>query len=132
MRRKLRSRGFSGADIDPVLEQLQSTGLLNAVRFTEQYIEARAAKGFGPVRIAAELRERGIDRGLVDEMLDRWSGDWQVVVYKIWRKKYSGDPRRDFREREKRTRYLVQRGFTAEQIRVCMAVGDAEEFQARS
>jgi regulatory protein len=114
-----------------VLEQLQSMGLLNAVRFTEQYIEARAAKGFGPVRIVAELRERGIDRGLVDEMLDRWPGDWQVVLYKIWRKKYSDDQGRDFGAREKRTRYLVQRGFTAEQIRVYMAAGDAEEFQAR-
>lgn len=112
-----------------MLEQLQSTGLLNAVRFTEQYVEARAAKGFGPVRIGAELRERGIDRGLVDEMLDRWSGDWQVVLYKVWRKKYSGDPGRDFREREKRTRYLVQRGFTAEQIRACRAAGDTDGMQ---
>lgn len=45
------------AAIGPVLDQLEHEGLLSDTRFTVSFLRSRAARGQGPLRIAAELRQ---------------------------------------------------------------------------
>ncbi len=48
------------AAIGPVLDQLEHEGLLSTSRFIDNFTRSRVRRGYGPRRIAAELREKGI------------------------------------------------------------------------
>lgn len=117
LRRKLGERGLDGGVVEDALSGLARDGLLSDRRFTESYVSSRARKGFGPVRIRAELQERGIGNELIAEFLDERDQNWRLMAQAAHRKRFGETPPRDFRERAKQARFLQQRGFTAEQIR---------------
>lgn len=117
LRLKLKVRGYQSSDIGLVITRLESQGLLNSRRFAEQYSQSRMNRGFGPLTIQRELRERGIARIHIDCVVDEESQDWDKVVSEVYRKKYSAvEPCAEL-EYSKRARYLAQRGFTMDQIR---------------
>ena len=60
VRRKLQQKGIAESDIVEAIERLQKEGLLSDQRYAESYINMRRGKGYGPLRIALELRERGV------------------------------------------------------------------------
>ena len=55
--------------IEEVLDKLCSDELLSDRRFVESYITYRQRAGFGPLKVAAELRERGISDQLANAAL---------------------------------------------------------------
>jgi len=109
--RKLRSKGFNENDIAPVIEQLVTNNCLSDERFTESYINMRKHKGYGPLRIAQELRERGVDTELVDEFLDRNSPEWRAILQQQYSRKYGDEPVEEYSDRAKRAKFLQNRGF---------------------
>ena len=118
--RKLAQRHFSVDDIDAVLATLTGAGLLSDERFAECYIDTRAARGYGPVRIAVELRERGVDGALIEQCLVASEHHWDDVLHAVSRKKFGVAPAEDFPERARRARFLQYRGFTSEQIKTVL------------
>jgi regulatory protein len=48
-----------------VVVDLTARGYLDDARFARQWVEARAARGYGPARLTAELRARGVAAALV-------------------------------------------------------------------
>jgi regulatory protein len=118
LERKLATRGFPEAVIAPALDTLEQSGLLVATRFTESFIRSRLAKGQGPVRIRAELAERGV--GDAAEALRGSDIDWLASARAVLRKRFGAEPPRDYRERGKRARFLQYRGFTADQVRAAL------------
>lgn len=100
-----------------MLDQLAREGLQSDRRYAETYLDSRARKGYGPVRIRQELRERGIADSLIDESLDASALDWTAVLAAVRDKKFGGAPPADFNERARQSRFLQYRGFSAEQIR---------------
>ena len=58
--RKLLKRGFERPVVDQVLAYLTADGSLSEQRFQADYVNARINRGFGPLRISAELRDRGV------------------------------------------------------------------------
>jgi SOS response regulatory protein OraA/RecX len=64
--RKLRARGYAADAIDAVLDQLERDDLLSESRLVEHYVAERLHKGFGPVRIRFELREKGLSDARID------------------------------------------------------------------
>ena len=87
----------------------------------------RGERGYGPMRIRAELRERGIDDELIATHLDARDSSWLRRLQAVCVKRYGAAPPADFNEKAKRMRFLQTRGFTAEQIRVVMEHGWDEE-----
>ena len=55
---KLISRFESKEDINLILNKLEKNKLLSDSRFTEEYVQARRRKGFGPIKISAELEKK--------------------------------------------------------------------------
>lgn len=100
-----------------MLERLSVQGLLSNERFTEQYVSARRQRGYGPLRIQAELREKGIDDGLIAAYVDERGEDWGGCLRQVHNKKYGDTLPGDFKEQARRARFLQYRGFTAEQVR---------------
>jgi regulatory protein len=100
-----------------VLGALEHRGLLDDRRFTEMYIESRQHRGFGPLRIRAELRERGISERLIGEQLAEDPDVWAELLRRAHDKKYGRDRASDAREQARRMRFLQYRGFSPELIR---------------
>jgi regulatory protein len=118
--RKLAARGFPDAVIAAALDALERTGLLAAARFLESFVRARVAKGQGPVRIRAELGQRGVTEQEADELLASPELDWVAQVRAVHRKRFGATPPRDYRERARQARFLQYRGFTSDQVRAAL------------
>jgi regulatory protein len=118
---KLRTKGFESALIDSVVEQLVTERLLSDERFVDAFVRSRGNRGYGPRRIEAELRERGISDELSDERIaagpSEEESDWVAHAAEVRRRKFGEELPQDFQERAKQMRYLEYRGFTHDQIR---------------
>jgi regulatory protein len=114
---KLRARGADPSTLETVLDALAAERLQSDARYAEQYLRQRAEKGYGPLRIAQELRQRGVAESQVDEALARQEFDWTEQASAVRAKRFGRMPPRDIRERAKQVRFLEYRGFAADQIR---------------
>ena len=109
---------FLSADrIESALDQLTEERLLDEARFAELYACGRADKGYGPLRIGRELRERGVSQDLVDTVLAGLENDWLPKLRELHRKRFKSLVPTDMAERMRQTRVLRQHGFTLEQIK---------------
>ncbi len=114
---KLLQRGFEDDVIDPVLRRLEEEGSLSNQRFAEEFTRKRVQQGYGPVRIRAELRERGVDDGLIAASLGEFEDDWPETLRRTKDKRFGAGAPKDIRDRARQQRFLVNRGFSPEQIR---------------
>jgi regulatory protein len=123
LKRKLAARGFPPELVDPVLERLASERLLDEGRYAEAFVSGRARRGQGPVRIASELRQRGVDETHSGEALAVAEVDWAALARETRAAKFGPEAPADYREWARQARFLQYRGFTMEQIRA--ALGEA-------
>lgn len=99
IRKGLERIGYSHTTVDRVLARLASEHLLDDAAFARQWAESRARK-YGSYRIRQELRMKGIDPDVIDEVLDGFSFDDQLslaisIVQKGFRAAKAGeDPRK--------------------------------------
>lgn len=114
--RKLQRKAFNQEDINTVLTTLRQKGLLDDKRFIENYIHYRRTRGYGPLRIHAELLERGISQDLIEHQLKITDNAWLEDVRKAWKKRFKSCLPHDFKSRAQQMRFLHYRGFTSEQI----------------
>jgi len=121
LRAKLRAKNCNQDDIDAALERLAGEGLVSDARFAEAFVAARCRRGQGPVRIRAELRQRGVEDGLIANALDAAGGDWMELARTVRRRKFGQRDARDAKERARQMRFLQYRGFTTEQIRAAVS-----------
>lgn len=117
LRQKLLQRGFPDEPVGLVLEQLAAERLLDEGRYAELYACARADKGYGPLRISRELRERGVPEEIVTATLVALEDDWSAKLHDLHRKRFKSHRPADAAGRMQQTRVLRQHGFTLDQIK---------------
>jgi regulatory protein len=120
---KLLSKGYLLQAVNTALARLQEEGLLSDARFCEMFVRARVARGYGPQRIQAELRERGIDEAEQTTALAPYAELWLKQLHTVWRKRFAKIPQ-DPDEFARQARFLYTRGFTSEQIKVILQAKD--------
>ncbi|GAB4262485.1 MAG: recombination regulator RecX [Methylomicrobium sp.] len=113
---KLLARGFPRDRIEPVLDDLSERGWLDDGRFAESYVRQRIEKGFGPNRIDYELRQLGITDFDLETAAAEVAGGWQDALQSVYCKKYRQGDAITLQEWSKRSRFLLQRGFTGAMI----------------
>ncbi|NIW86811.1 MAG: regulatory protein RecX [Gammaproteobacteria bacterium] len=128
--RKLRRRGSPAPAIEQTLDALAAEGHLSDDRFAEAYVRRRAGAGFGPLRIQQELRERGVDPGVIAGHLDAEAHDWVARAAQAREKRFGRAPPANRREWLRQARFLDYRGFTGEQIRRALPEGGSETHPA--
>jgi regulatory protein len=117
---KLQQKGFSTSQINPILDELENENLLSDERYIGSFIRIRRFKGYGPLKICAELGKRGIDHNRV-----RANEEWQESLWqesaKVTRMKRFGEAiPKEKQMRLQQARFLQQRGFTSDQIRAAL------------
>lgn len=115
--RKIRARGFLADDAEGVLDRLERQGALDESRLAERYVAERAEKGFGPNRIRAELREKGVAEALVERQLSLMDDAWPDCLARAHERRFRAGLPTDRSEYAKQARFLEQRGFSADAIR---------------
>ena len=114
--RKLAARGYGAADIDRVLAGLAAQGAVDEARLAETYTAERARKGFGPLRIRAELRDKGLSDAAIDPHLAAMSEAWPTLLSETHDRRFGPVPPADHADFGRRGRFLEGRGFPPELI----------------
>ena len=112
----MRAKRFPDDGIDTVIGELASEGLVDDSRFAGMLARRRAEQGYGRMRVASELRQLGVSAATVAGAIDDGSIDWDAVLMRLYTKRFGSlEPRSDH-DRQVRWRYLLQRGFSSDQI----------------
>ncbi len=116
LRRKLKRRGYGQTTIDEVVSRLSKAESVSDARFAESFVRVRSERGQGPLRIRAELRDRGVTDVLVEEVLTTTSEFWLERANRARTKRFGAavPATRDAWNRQ--ARFLAQRGFPADLI----------------
>jgi len=124
LRTKLRTRGFSSEDAETAITDLADKGFQSDDRFLELFVAGRVARGQGPIKIAAELRARGLTGEMVESTLNSRAERWCDLAYTVRKRRFGLDPPMDTQERSAQMRFLAQRGFNSEQVRAAFRIVD--------
>jgi regulatory protein len=114
------SKRFSEEDIQPAVEKLRDENLQSDQRYLEAYIRFRRNKGFGPLKIEAELYPKGLDSEQIRACLYDEENDWADLCRQAMDKRFPVLNKNNLKERAKCERFLMQRGFSHEFIRVAI------------
>ena len=107
---KLQTKGFDVDVVNNSISKLVEQNYQSDDRFSEEFIQMRFNQGKGPVKIASELKIRGINT------FDLSVFDWFQLAKEIRQRKFGDLSSLDFKETAKQKRFLQSRGFTLDQI----------------
>ena len=113
---KLLVKGLAKDDILAVIDELAQQGWQSDSRYAESYTRHRIQKGYGPIFIAYELRKNGIDAVNFEDIMQKMADSWMELLEQVYTKKYGHDLLLDRNEWTKRSRFLMQRGFSGTMI----------------
>ena len=102
-------------EIPEILADFKKRNWVSDTRFTEQILHARKSK-FGSMRIAHELREKGVSDELISDAIEDVKQDELSNAKAVWQKKFSNPPKTR-EEWAKQARFLQSRGFSFEIIK---------------
>lgn len=116
LEQRLQGKGYPATAVAEVLQDLESRGLVSDRRFAESLVRSRVERGYGPMKIAHELRAKGVDAPLIEELVGDDDEYWVARLQAVWEKRF-GQPPADYRDWARQARGLQSRGFTAGQVR---------------
>ncbi len=123
---KLKRHHPDAALIERVLSGLEAERAQSDDRFVSEYVRQRSEKGYGPLRIQQELRQRGITAP--ESVRAAFEGvDWAGLAVRVRHKKFGRAIPRAAAERARQTRFLEYRGFSADHIRQALQGEDIEQ-----
>jgi regulatory protein len=111
LERKLRHRGYPLEAVAAVLDALEREALLSEDRLLETYVAERLDKGFGPLRIRAELQGKGLSDSRIEPEIDISDEQLLDLMATVHDRRFGTDSRNDQQTLAKRARFLEYRGF---------------------
>lgn len=118
--------GLEPTSVDEAVRALTETGLLSDARFAASYVRSRVERGYGPLRIRQELRQRAIDEDLIGHSLDRYASEWFSRAATARRKRFGATLPDTLADRARQSRFLQYRGFTSEQVGALLDARDSD------
>jgi len=120
---KLTRFGFEADVADDAVARLVEDGLQSDVRFAEAFVRSRINQGKGPLRIRADLREKGVNDGVTEDGIREAAEDWYALAVEVRLKKFGADRPAEFKEKARQMRFLQSRGFEQDQIQAAVSAG---------
>lgn len=117
IRKKLRLRKVDDEIIDKVLDFLSKEKLLDDNKAIQQYVTEMISKNFGPIKIKNELHKRGIQKDIIDSLIN----SMDESIFRTSAKKTLGKYLKNKKVLTKNDlpkiyRYLLSKGFNYEII----------------
>ncbi|MFZ1852859.1 MAG: recombination regulator RecX [Nitrosomonas sp.] len=109
-------------ELETVLDELEQKGFLSAQRVVEQTAHLRRAR-YGSQRIIHELKTKGIDAHLIDEIVPTLQATENETASTVWQKKFGRLPATR-EEYAKQMRFMMSRGFSVETVRKILTPTD--------
>ena len=106
---KLKNRVESIELLKAEIDKLEEEGLIDNERFAEQYIYSRSLRGYGPLRIEQELKQRGVNENISQPLMK--DIDWTSFAIKVLEKKTAGIFPDETKQILKIKKFLNYRGF---------------------
>lgn len=127
----MRLRGLDHAEIEAALRDLAAQGWQDDQRFAESYAAGRAARGCGPLRIVAELEERGVTASEAQAALQTVGGNWDELAAAALHRRFGSGPVADLSDRARRMRFLQRRGFSQAQSTRALSSAEPNDAEQR-
>lgn len=121
LRLKLQQRAENPEDVLIILAQLQAKGWQSDQRCGEQWLRHCLQKGYGRLKVQAVLRQKGLSSAQISALLAEVEIDWFSQAVATYNKQFF-TAITDADERQKRYRFLQQRGFRHDEICEALAV----------
>lgn len=121
---KLRQGHFSEEIIEETLNYAASYHYIDDLRYAMNYLDGYA-RSRSVRRMEQDLQQKGIDRQVLTEALQRWEEktggqDEQSMIYALLRKKHYDPADRDRKERQRIYAFLLRRGYSPESVEAAM------------
>lgn len=116
MRKYLLDKGYEFDTVDYTLQKLDAYRYTDDRAYAQSYIRSKSKK-YGAFRIAAELKQKGIDHDIISELLDD-DGDSDNAVTEVARRYVVSHKSADV---QKLKRFLAGRGFSWDGISEAIA-----------
>ncbi len=117
LKTKLAARGHKADEAAPAIEQLQQRRYQSDDRFAASLARRRAAQGYGPRRIQAELKSHGMSEAAIREAIAAIEADWVTIAAAQLRRRHGAVAPADHDERAARAGFLLRRGFDPATVR---------------
>lgn len=118
--RKLRARGVPETEAAAAVEQMARAGWQDDVRFARSLARSRAATGYGPGWIRAELGSHGLEDAVVDTafqaLAEAGEDDWDGRARDLAQRRF-GSVLDTLAGQRKAADFLYRRGFDGECVR---------------
>ncbi|GIT36748.1 MAG: regulatory protein RecX [Gammaproteobacteria bacterium] len=117
--KKISTHNFDKDLINQELDLLIRDGLLSDERFVEAFIHSRKKNGKGPLKISAELQQRGADESLINKYIEEIeNSEWLDSAKQVVEKKLGNNQQLDYDNQLKMMKFLNNRGFTIDQVKL--------------
>ena len=117
LKQKLLHKGFDLNLVESLLDDLRREGSLNDKRFAESYTRSRKGRGYGPLRIKQELRQRGTSDDIIESVVIENDEQWYELARNVRQKKYTMSFPENLKEKLKQQQFLQYRGFSQQHIK---------------
>ena len=106
--------------IEAVLDDFAARNLQSDERFAEVYVRSRISRGYGEIKIRAEMQSRGVSADTTQLALEALEIDWYGKALAALMKKFASglnaENMRSQKTRGKMQRFLQNRGYNPDQI----------------
>lgn len=118
---KLQAKGAPDNYIEVLLQWCEQLGYIDDARYCESFLRRQINKGLGQKRVLVEALNKGVDRAQLMQLIDTLEVDWFELAQNAYLKKYATTAvKLDYKEKAKRVRYMMYRGFSYEEIDFAM------------
>lgn len=116
--KKLHSDGYEQECVERVISELKAIGYINNKLYAQKYVFDRSKlKPLSKKMMKRELKARGIDEEIIDEVLDDWKVEDEVVAEGLLKRKFGKYDLDNEKVRRKAYMFLMHRGFSVGTIK---------------
>src|SRR5690606_29029937 len=108
LKAKLARDGYERDEVAAAITSLNDNAYQSDSRFAELLARSRAANGYGPRRISAELRSHGVTDADIGVALEAADCDWSAVARRQLERHYGRTPACDPKQRARRAAFLLR------------------------
>lgn len=117
LKSKLAARGHDAAESAEAIERLRENDYQSDARFAASIARQRIAQGYGPRRVAAELKSHGLADSAIRAVLAEQTADWASIAASLLRRRVGPSGPANHEERAREAAFLLRRGFDPATVR---------------